>query len=190
MSSVHIIQPSVLCLGAAYWKRMWAEIARQTVPGIQWVITEDITLAHDQWEQKNVLMRIHQDKETCVLEDWIAQKIYDLPEFFSVFLGDLKQLESAKGYKAPFFAFYQSTLITDDHGCCALREKESEILEHCLLHYEMPIHKDVLLSEIWQYGEDIETFTLETHIAQLNKKLGLCRHRIVRDDKNYTLCSV
>ena len=50
-------------------------------------------------------------------------------------------------------------------------EKENEIFS-CLLHYKnKPISKKQLLKDIWQYDDQIDTHTLETHIYSLRKKL-------------------
>lgn len=180
----------MLCIGSAYWTRMWEEIAAQTIPCVQWITVESMDLSHDVWKQKNILMRMYQQEHNCILEDWITCRTYALPEFFSVFLGELKQLEHAKGYKAPLFALYQHTLISHDNQRCILREKEYTMFVYCMAHYEKPVHKEVLLKEIWHYAQDIETSTLETHIAQLNKKIALCGHRMLREGAYYMLCGV
>lgn len=178
----------MLCVGPSYWTRMWQEIAVQTVPCIQWIVAESCTESDGLWKEKNILMRMYQQGRQCILEDWITFRTYALPDFFSVFLGELKQLECAKGYKAPLFSLYQHTLLAPDNQHCLLREKEYAMLVYCMSHYGKPVHKEVLLKEIWHYAPDIETSTLETHIAQLNKKLALCGHRMLRQGAHYTLC--
>jgi len=50
-------------------------------------------------------------------------------------------------------------------------EKENEIFL-CLLSYKnKPVSKKQLLKDIWQYDDQIDTHTLETHIYSLRKKL-------------------
>ena len=50
-------------------------------------------------------------------------------------------------------------------------EKENEIFS-CLINYKnKPISKKQLLKDIWQYDDQIDTHTLETHIYSLRKKL-------------------
>ena len=50
-------------------------------------------------------------------------------------------------------------------------EKENEIFL-CLLNYKnKPVSKKKLLKDIWQYNDQIDTHTLETHIYSLRKKL-------------------
>jgi len=50
-------------------------------------------------------------------------------------------------------------------------EKENEIFS-CLLNYQnKPVSKKKLLKDIWQYNDQIDTHTLETHIYSLRKKL-------------------
>ena len=50
-------------------------------------------------------------------------------------------------------------------------EKENEIFS-CLLNYKnKSVSKKQLLKDIWQYDDQIDTHTLETHIYSLRKKL-------------------
>tara|TARA_Y100000768_G_C23658598_1_gene532004 strand:- start:21 stop:671 length:651 start_codon:yes stop_codon:yes gene_type:complete len=50
-------------------------------------------------------------------------------------------------------------------------EKENEIFS-CLLNYKnKPVSKKQLLKDIWEYDDQIDTHTLETHIYSLRKKL-------------------
>ena len=49
--------------------------------------------------------------------------------------------------------------------------KENEIFS-CLLNYKNePVSKKQLLKDIWQYDDQIDTHTLETHVYSLRKKL-------------------
>ena len=50
-------------------------------------------------------------------------------------------------------------------------KKENEIFS-CLINYKnKPVSKKQLLKDIWQYDDQIDTHTLETHIYSLRKKL-------------------
>lgn len=51
--------------------------------------------------------------------------------------------------------------------------REMEILEYLYAHAERPVSRDELLSEVWGYAKnlDIETRTVDIHIAKLRRKL-------------------
>ena len=56
-----------------------------------------------------------------------------------------------------------------------LTEKESNLLRFILKKSDHTINKSNLLQELWQYSNDLETLTIETHIYLLKskfKKLG------------------
>ena len=60
-----------------------------------------------------------------------------------------------------------------------LTEKEMAIIE-ALNGAEDPLSRETLLARIWQYGEGIDTHTLETHIYKLRKKLrDLCGYDLL-----------
>ena len=51
--------------------------------------------------------------------------------------------------------------------------REMEILEYLYAHAERPVSRDELLTEVWGYAKnlDIETRTVDIHIAKLRRKL-------------------
>ena len=51
--------------------------------------------------------------------------------------------------------------------------REMEILEYLYAHTERPVSRDELLCEVWGYakGLDIETRTVDIHVAKLRRKL-------------------
>ena len=51
-------------------------------------------------------------------------------------------------------------------------EKENAIFNYLFINRNKKIHKKELLNEIWKYGSDIDTHTLETHIYSLRKKIS------------------
>ena len=53
-----------------------------------------------------------------------------------------------------------------------LTEKENAIFNYLFINRNKKIHKKELLNEIWKYGSDIDTHTLETHIYSLRKKIS------------------
>lgn len=57
-----------------------------------------------------------------------------------------------------------------NNAAITLTEKEAKLAE-ALINPEMPGDRESLLQNVWGYGENIETRTLETHINRLRKKL-------------------
>ena len=139
------------------------------------------------WKEKSFLARIYVLNHQCIWEDWIAKRYYKLPEFFSVFLGELFSFRDKVGYVLKQFSLYHTTLITGQKNCVSLRDKEYKTLIYFLNQYQQKIHKEELLKNIWKYNTEIETFTLETHVGQLNKKLKPCYHRIIREQDYFAL---
>ena len=52
-----------------------------------------------------------------------------------------------------------------------MTEKEIQLLE-LLLKKDRPISKNIILSSVWNYSEDADTHTVETHIYRLRKKIS------------------
>ena len=52
-----------------------------------------------------------------------------------------------------------------------LTEKEVQLLE-LFLEKKMPISKENILSNVWNYSADADTHTVETHIYRLRKKIN------------------
>ena len=53
----------------------------------------------------------------------------------------------------------------------SLTEKETLILNVLFRSYPSPVHKDVLLKEVWGFQTGLSTHTLETHIYRLRHKI-------------------
>ena len=68
------------------------------------------------------------------------------------------------------YDFHARSLFNEKNSL-RFTEKENEIFS-CLLNYKnKPVSKKQLLKDIWQYDDQIDTHTLETHIYALRKKL-------------------
>ena len=85
---------------------------------------------------------------------------------------------------------FNARLLFHKNKSLRFTEKENEIFA-CLLNYnDKPISKKKLLMDIWQYDDQIDTHTLETHIYSLRKKLesklGL-KNFLKHLDKGYQL---
>lgn len=77
-----------------------------------------------------------------------------------------------------------------DDNPVKLTEKERDIL--LLLQGRLPeeVPKDVLLDQVWGYGAQIETHTLETHIYRLRQKIEKDSSKpefLITNEKGYTL---
>jgi len=59
-----------------------------------------------------------------------------------------------------------------DSDRMVLTRKEYELLSLLVQHAGEIIPRDALLMEIWGYGSEIRTRTLDVHIRRLRKKLG------------------
>lgn len=63
-----------------------------------------------------------------------------------------------------------NTLLSPDGEVVKLTEKETAILRY-LNGQQDDVTKDELLQAVWEYAEDVETHTLETHIYRLRQKI-------------------
>ena len=84
--------------------------------------------------------------------------------------------ESASGEEVIVFGDcrldrYQGLFSKGDNAPVRLAEKEVALL--VLLHESKgeAVSREVLLEQIWQYAENVETHTLETHIYRLRRKI-------------------
>tara|TARA_Y100000748_G_C15503368_1_gene490982 strand:+ start:7515 stop:8189 length:675 start_codon:yes stop_codon:yes gene_type:complete len=102
----------------------------------------------------------------------------DLPfyanDFFERVINDVVQ-ESNKNKSIINFKNYSydfnSRLLYYENNKLRFTEKENEIFA-CLINYNnKSISKKKLLKDVWQYDDQIDTHTLETHIYSLRKKL-------------------
>lgn len=65
----------------------------------------------------------------------------------------------------------QNRLEWDGHDAIDLTDKEGAVLL-CLYHHRHAVvPRQLLLEEVWGYGEGIDTHTLETHLYRLRQKL-------------------
>ncbi|MEJ0009930.1 MAG: winged helix-turn-helix domain-containing protein [Alphaproteobacteria bacterium] len=81
-------------------------------------------------------------------------------------------------------------LTHPEHEPVALTEKESLLLSALLGRHPEPCTRESLLKDVWAYGEQAETHTLETHVYRLRAKLAALEPRpcdIVTVDSSYRL---
>jgi DNA-binding response OmpR family regulator len=81
-------------------------------------------------------------------------------------------------------------IIYVDEISLYLTDKENEIFQILINNKNSPLNKKQLLSKVWNYSEDIDTHTLETHIytlrQKIEKKLNL-NNIIEHTDKGYRI---
>ena len=67
--------------------------------------------------------------------------------------------------------FDQQTALLDD-GRMALTRKEYALLALLVEHAGEIIPREALLMQVWGYGGEVKTRTLDVHVRRLRKKLG------------------
>jgi DNA-binding response OmpR family regulator len=97
------------------------------------------------------------------------------PFRFTALLQALGKLLAHPGGDAPFrigpYDFHPSAkLLTDGSRKIRLTEKETDILRY-LKSAAGIVPRQTLLGEVWGYGPQVATHTLETHIYRLRKKI-------------------
>ena len=99
---------------------------------------------------------------------------FRISEFFERIINDFTQQSNKAKRERKFKEFiydYSSRRLFNDTKSLIFTEKENEIFS-CLLKYnQKPVSRNILLKDVWQYSDQIDTHTLETHIYSLRKKL-------------------
>ena len=94
-----------------------------------------------------------------------------------------------KKFKKFKYSFRLKTLYVDKTSLY-LTDKENEIFQILINYKNTSLNKKQLLSKVWNYSEDIDTHTLETHIytlrQKIEKKLNL-NNIIEHTDKGYRI---
>ncbi len=87
----------------------------------------------------------------------------------------------------------QNRLIKRNNKSLRITEKENEIFNFLISQTNNYVSREKLLSEIWNYNNEIDTHTLETHMYSLrkkiDKKLELKDLIIYREKKGYVINS-
>ncbi len=74
---------------------------------------------------------------------------------------------------------FDRRFATLDGQRMALTRKEFELLALLAVHAGETISRRSLLHEVWGYGEEIRTRTLDVHIRRLRRKLGPYEDRYI-----------
>jgi two-component system phosphate regulon response regulator PhoB len=62
--------------------------------------------------------------------------------------------------------------VTLDGYKVQLTRKEYRLLAHMAQHAGEIVPRDALLTEVWGYGPDLKTRTIDVHVRRLRRKLG------------------
>ena len=65
----------------------------------------------------------------------------------------------------------EKALAREDGEDIALTDREVDILAYLVRHRQSPVSREMLLKNVWQYQEGVDTHTLETHIYRLRQKI-------------------
>ncbi len=105
-------------------------------------------------------------------------------------------LKSAKNKIRKFKEFNydnQNRLIQRNNKSLRVTEKENEIFDFLISQNNEYVSREKLLSKIWNYNNEIDTHTLETHLYSLRKKidakLDLKDLIIYKEKKGYAINS-
>ncbi|OAN50299.1 hypothetical protein A6A04_02560 [Paramagnetospirillum marisnigri] len=80
-------------------------------------------------------------------------------------------------------------MLRDDGRMARLTDKEAAILARLAQAGGVVVARDVLLAEIWGYGDGIDTHTLETHIYRLRRKIDPGGELLQGEGGGYRLAS-
>tara|TARA_Y100000816_G_scaffold133447_1_gene94299 strand:+ start:1001 stop:1648 length:648 start_codon:yes stop_codon:yes gene_type:complete len=104
----------------------------------------------------------------------LIDRPFKILELFSQIENNINQINKREQKKIKFnqhtFDPIARTLYKDKNSI-RLTEKESEIFLSLIESRNAYLSKKFLLQKVWQYNQDIDTHTLETHLYSLRKKI-------------------
>ena len=147
-----------------------------------------------------ILMLTGQDSEADTIDgleaganDYIAKPLR-LGELLARIRTHLRQYQNQENARIKIGAFHfiqgRKTLSHRDTGkTLNLTEKEAAIIKYLLKKNGQVTPKAELLEEVWGYGDQISTHTLETHIYRLRQKINFVDETpfIVTKENGYQL---
>ncbi len=132
-------------------------------------------------------------------ERWMKDKsirieLITLPTRLELIFSALGRMQVTKEPSVPLNTSSNKWQLSSKHGFLlkaehkiSLTDKEVLLLEVLLKHYPKSVGKDRLLKDVWQYGEGIDTHTLQTHIYRLRQKTKDYGGVIVTTEEGYCL---
>ena len=118
-----------------------------------------------------VLTKSNLDKEgnQIILQN-LPTKINKLIELINIqFLKNKFSIQSNMNI-GPYHLNLNSRKITRENINLDLTERETNLIVY-LNKSKLPVKIDELQKEVWEYGSELETHTVETHIYRLRKKM-------------------
>ena len=112
-----------------------------------------------------------------------------LEKFKNLIEQNIAALSEIKKFKEFNYSSRLKTIYVGD-ASLYLTDKENEIFQTLIDNKNISLNKKQLLSKVWNYSEDIDTHTLETHIyimrQKIEKKLNL-NNIIIHIDDGYQI---
>ena len=112
-----------------------------------------------------------------------------LKKFKNLIEQNIVALSEIKKFKEFNYSSRLKTIYVGD-ASLYLTDKENEIFQTLIDNKNISLNKKQLLSKVWNYSEDIDTHTLETHIyimrRKIEKKLNL-NNIIIHIDDGYQI---
>lgn len=112
-----------------------------------------------------------------------------LKKFKNLIEQNIVALSEIKKFKEFNYSSRLKTIYAGD-ASLYLTDKENEIFQTLIDNKNISLNKKQLLSKVWNYSEDIDTHTLETHIyimrQKIEKKLNL-NNIIIHIDDGYQI---
>lgn len=112
--------------------------------------------------------------ERCCGIEAVMPKPLRLPQLQARIREVLARTAAAMGPRIGPWRFDEQRAVLEGEGGAMVRltAKEAAFLARLLRGGEAVVPREVLLGEVWGYGEGIDTHTLETHVYKLRRKLG------------------
>lgn len=112
--------------------------------------------------------------ERCCGIEAVMSKPLRLPQLQARIREILARAAAADGPLIGPWRFDQHRAVLEGESGAMVRltAKEAAFLARLLPAGDQVVPREVLLGEVWGYGEDIDTHTLETHVYKLRRKLG------------------
>ena len=125
-----------------------------------------------------IIGEISTDTASQLSTNYINYEIINEPLNILAILEKLKNLIDQKNnalleikkFKKFNYSSHLKTIYVDEISLY-LTDKENEIFQILLDNKNISLSKKQLLSKVWNYNEDIDTHTLETHIYTLRQKI-------------------
>lgn len=123
-------------------------------------------------------IKISNNKNSFILNDGEKKQKYALPVRVGKIIDDLLRHKHRQKLLPETLVFdggklkpYLGIFLNKDDQKIQLTEKEIEILAYLHANKNSIVSRESLLKGVWNYAENVETHTVETHIYRLRKKI-------------------